>query len=65
MLHRKPVKKPPQDYTFGDMSDESFQKKEAAQKAMEAAKAEAQAAEKAMEEAAAEAQAAAEAMVAE
>lgn len=62
MLHRKPVKKPPQDYTFGDMSDESFQKKEAAQKAMEAAKAEAQAAEKAMEEAAAEAQAAAEAV---
>lgn len=51
-----------QDYTFGDMSDESFQKKEAAQKAMEEAKAEAQAAEKAMEEAAAEAQAAAEAV---
>lgn len=51
-----------QDYTFGDMSDESFQKKEAAQKAMEEAKAEAQAAEKAMEETAAEAQAAAEAV---
>jgi len=51
-----------QDYTFGDMSDESFQKKEAAQKAMEEAKAEAEAAEKAMEEAAAEAQAAAEAV---
>jgi len=51
-----------QDYTFGDMSDESFQKKEAAQKAMEEAKAEAEAAEKAMEEAAAEAQAAGEAV---
>ena len=48
-----------QDYTFGDMSDESFQKKEAAQKAMEEAQAEAQAAEQAMEEAAAEAHAAA------
>ena len=51
-----------QDYTFGDMSDESFQKKEAAQKAMEEAKAEAEAAEKAMEEAAAEAQTAGEAV---
>ena len=48
-----------QDYTFGDMSDESFQKKEAAQKAMEEAQAEAQAAEQAMEEAAAAAHAAA------
>ena len=48
-----------QDYTFGDMSDESFQKKEAAQKAMEEAQAEAQAAEQAMGEAAAEAHAAA------
>ena len=39
-----------QDYTFGDMSDESFQKKEAAQKAMEEAKAEAQAVENKKEE---------------
>ena len=40
-----------QDYTFGDMSDESFQKKEAAQKAMEEAKAEAERAQEAMEKA--------------
>ena len=38
-----------QDYTFGDMSDESFQKKEAAQKAMEEAAAEAQTAGEAVE----------------
>lgn len=40
-----------QDYTFGDMSDESFQKKEAAQKAMEAAQKEAERAQDAMEKA--------------
>ena len=50
------------EYTFGDMSDESLKKMEAAQKAMEQAKVEEQAANDAMEEAAAEAQAAAEAV---